>query len=89
MKVSEQLIIAVPEVKSRNQSSDDEFLIIGCDGIWECLTNQQISEFVKEKLKEKGSNGPAVECLLDKILAPDTSTGLGCDNMTCIVVTFK
>jgi len=90
MKVSEQLIIAVPEIKTRTLTSDDEFLILGCDGIWEILTNQQICEFVKEKLKEKeGKVGPAVEMLLDKILAPDTSTGLGCDNMTCVVLTLK
>jgi len=89
MKVSEQLIIAVPEIKTRTLTSDDELLVIGCDGIWECLTNQQICEFIQEKIKEKKAVGPAVECLLDKILAPDTSTGLGCDNMTCVVVTLK
>jgi len=30
-----------------------------------------------------------VETLLDKLIAPDTSTGLGCDNMTCIVIDLK
>jgi serine/threonine protein phosphatase PrpC len=30
-----------------------------------------------------------VETLLDKLIAPDTSTGLGCDNMTCIIVNLK
>ena len=29
------------------------------------------------------------EQLLDKLVAPDTSTGLGCDNMTCIVVDLR
>lgn len=89
IKVHEQLIIAVPEIKQRNLTSDDEMLILGCDGIWECLTNQQICDFVQEKIKEKKAVGPAVESLLDKILANDTSTGLGCDNMTCVCVTLK
>jgi len=89
LKVGEQLIIAVPEIRQRPVSSDDEFLIIGFDGIWECLTNQQICEFVAEKHKEKKNLGLAVECLLDRILAPDTSTGLGCDNMSCICVILK
>jgi serine/threonine protein phosphatase PrpC len=89
LKVGEQLIIAVPEIKQRALSTDDEFLLIGCDGIWECLTNQQICEFVAEKYKEKKNLGPAIECLLDRILAPDTSTGLGCDNMSCICVLLK
>jgi len=89
LKNNEQLIIAVPEIKQRQVSSDDEFLLIGCDGIWECLSNQQICEFVNEKIKEKKNLGPSVEALLDRILAPDTSTGLGCDNMSVICLTFK
>ena len=27
--------------------------------------------------------------LLDKLIAPNTSTGLGCDNMTCCIVDVK
>jgi len=89
LKVSEQLIVAVPEIKQRPLSGEDDFLLIGCDGIWETLTNQQICEFVADKLKEKKSAAVAVEALLDRILAPDTSTGLGCDNMSIICLTFK
>lgn len=75
LKDHEQLIIAVPEIKQRNLSSDDEMIILGCDGIWELYTNQQICEFVNEKLtKDKKNPGQAVEALLDKILAPDTSS---------------
>jgi len=29
----EQLISAVPEIKKRTLTSDDEFLVLGCDGI--------------------------------------------------------
>jgi len=70
-------------------TAEDELIVIGCDGIWECLTNQQIAEFLKDKLQEGKSNSKAVEDLLDNILAPDTSTGIGCDNMTCILITLK
>jgi protein phosphatase 1G len=75
LKNHEQLIIAVPEIKQRNLSTDDEMIILGCDGIWELYTNQQICDFVQEKLtKDKKSPGQSVEALLDKILAPDTSS---------------
>jgi serine/threonine protein phosphatase PrpC len=30
-----------------------------------------------------------VESLLDDLIAPDTQTGLGCDNMTCIIVDLR
>jgi len=85
-KVHEQLIIAVPELKQRTLTSSDSMLVLGCDGIWECYTNQQICDFVHSKLKDGKKLGDSVEDLLDHILAPDTSSGMGCDNMTCVVV---
>jgi len=39
LKVEEQLIIAVPEVKKKTLGKDDEFILMGCDGIWESLSN--------------------------------------------------
>jgi len=89
LQVHEQLIVAVPEIKQRTLSSDDEMLVIGCDGIWECLSNQQICEFLQERVKNGKSITASVEDLLDNIVAPDTSTGIGCDNMTCVCVILK
>jgi protein phosphatase 1G len=89
LKPGEQLISVVPDVRRKTLNPDDELIVLGCDGIWECLTNQQIAEFLKDKLSEGKTNAKAVEELLDNILAPDTSTGIGCDNMTCILITLK
>jgi len=84
-----QLITAYPEVRKRELTSDDEFFVLGCDGIWECMTNQEIVQFVAKKLGETASVSTVCEDLMEKIIAPDTSTGIGCDNMTCIIVTLK
>lgn len=85
----EQLIIAFPDIKKRELTPDDEFLILGCDGIWESLTNQEIVEFVGKALSRSQTPSKIAEELLEKMIAPDTSTGVGCDNMTCIIVTLK
>jgi len=85
----EQLIIAYPDVKKRELIVDDEFMILGCDGIWESLTNQEIVEFVGKALSRNIPPSKIAEELLEKMIAPDTSTGVGCDNMTCIIVTLK
>ena len=34
-----QLIIAVPDIKKRELTKDDHYLVLGCDGIWETLSN--------------------------------------------------
>jgi len=50
LKVEEQMITVVPEIKIEERKSDCEFLVIACDGIWDCLTSQQAVDFVHEYL---------------------------------------
>ena len=95
------MITAYPELIVENITSDCEFMVIGCDGIWDCKTNQEACDFVSERLKKNPNVklSKVVEELLDEILATDIyngyyfylplETGVGCDNMTCIIVQFK
>jgi serine/threonine protein phosphatase PrpC len=94
------MITAYPEIIAENLSSDCEFMIIACDGVWDCKTNQEACDFVSERLKKNPNIKltKIIEELLDEILATDiyngsnyfnTETGVGCDNMTCIIVQFK
>jgi len=62
---------------------------LGCDGIWECMTNQEIVEFIGKGLSRNATISKVCEELMERIIAPDTSSGLGCDNMTTIIVTLK
>lgn len=84
------MITAVPDVRRENVSNADEtpFLIIACDGIWDCLTSQEATELVDSLITKKDKVSQVVEVMFDKILAPDiaSSGGIGCDNMTCIVI---
>jgi len=80
------LITACPEIIKKKISEDDEFIVMGCDGIWEIKTNQEIVDFVAARLQKDSKVSGVVEELLEAIVAPDTINGLGCDNMTCIVI---
>ena len=64
---------------------------MGCDGIWEKYvedTDGLVSK-MKDLLKAKGGNyKEAVETLLDELLAKETKEGVGCDNMTAILIGF-
>lgn len=68
----QQLIIAYPDVQSRPLTKDDDFILMGCDGIWETLSEKEIVDFIYGKLKEKTPLKMIVEELLDKLIAPDT-----------------
>mmetsp|Transcript_10618 Transcript_10618/g.12177 ORF Transcript_10618/g.12177 Transcript_10618/m.12177 type:complete len:300 (+) Transcript_10618:58-957(+) len=87
--VGEQLIIAVPDVKKKDLTSDDEFIVMGCDGIWEVKPNQAIVDFVSEGIKKGTPLTKIAEDLVDSLLAKDTANGIGCDNMTCIIATLN
>uniref|UniRef100_A0AAX7UBP7 protein-serine/threonine phosphatase n=1 Tax=Astatotilapia calliptera TaxID=8154 RepID=A0AAX7UBP7_ASTCA len=91
----EQMISAMPDVKVLTLNEDHDFMVIACDGIWNVLSSQEVVDFISEKIKPD-QNGKTralssiVEELLDHCLAPDTSgDGTGCDNMTCVIVTFQ
>ncbi|XP_006638473.1 protein phosphatase 1G [Lepisosteus oculatus] len=90
----EQMISALPDVKVLTLNKDHDFMVIACDGIWNVMSSQEVIDFVSERIKPN-ENGEVrllssiVEELLDHCLAPDTSgDGTGCDNMTCVIVTF-
>lgn len=74
LPVDEQLIIAVPDVRKRTLTPDDEFIVLGCDGIWEVKTNQFIIDFVGTRLKKEILPSRIAEELLDTLLAPDSSS---------------
>jgi len=87
-------VTCVPEIKIKTFSSDCEYMIIACDGIWDCLTSQEAVNIFSKKFREQSSGTKVSDNIcevLDSIVAKDiaSSQGIGCDNMTCLVVRFN
>lgn len=71
-----------------------------CEGIWECLSSQQVVDFVRLKVSEGKELNEIGKMLCDHCLAPDMDPpphvcdcgsvcrvrGIGCDNMTVVIV---
>lgn len=83
-----QIITANPDVTCHELSEEDEFLVLACDGIWDCLNSQQVVDIVRGQVAEGKELWEVCEMICDLCLAPDTSSGsgLGCDNMTIMIV---
>lgn len=71
---------------------------MGCDGIWEKKSNEEAVKYIYEQLQKHNYDGnpknidikQIVADLLLENLAQDvtSSGGVGCDNMTCILILF-
>jgi protein phosphatase 2C family protein 2/3 len=105
-----QVITANPDVTTHDITEEDEFLVVACDGIWDCLSSQQVIDFVRLKVSEGKELSEIGEMICDHCLAPDISgevcgdcgecddcvrddedggqgeEGIGCDNMTVLIV---
>lgn len=80
---SQSPLIADPEIQRITLSRDDEFLIIGCDGIWDVMSNQHAVTLVRCGLRRHDDPQQCAKELAMEALRLNTS-----DNLTVIVVCF-
>lgn len=91
-----QIVAGDPDITVIKRETGQDFIILACDGIWDVKTNQEAVDFVKKRLEFYGNDRPETlsyiaEEMLDSCCSDDPviTKGLGCDNMTCIIVSLK
>ncbi|EEQ86885.2 protein phosphatase [Blastomyces dermatitidis ER-3] len=83
----QQIVTAYPDVTTHEITEDDEFLVIACDGIWDCQSSQAVIEFVRRGIAAKQELYRICENMMDNCLASNSETGgVGCDNMTMVII---
>ena len=60
-----------PDIYTYDLTPEDDFIIMGCDGIWETKSNQQMVDYLYEKLRTKKDLKQIVRDLLEDIISPD------------------
>lgn len=53
LSVDRQAITCVPDVTRRARSPEDSYILIACDGIWECGSSHEIVELVNELVEQR------------------------------------
>ncbi|KAI8522527.1 hypothetical protein RHMOL_Rhmol13G0003700 [Rhododendron molle] len=76
-------LIADPEFRQVDLTEDDEFLIMGCDGIWDVMSSQQAVSLVRRGLRRHDDPEQCAKDLVMEALRLNTF-----DNLTVIVVCF-
>ncbi|KAL2556468.1 putative protein phosphatase 2C 49 [Forsythia ovata] len=76
-------LIAEPEFCQTVLTEDDEFLIMGCDGIWDVMSSQQAVSLVRRGLRRHDDPEQCAKDLVTEALRRNTF-----DNLTVIIVCF-
>lgn len=84
---ADQIVTCDPDIQAATVEADWDFLLLACDGIWDVLSNQEVVDFVTQRLGQGMEPEDICEQLMTRCLSPDCQMGgLGCDNMTCVLV---
>ncbi|XP_053373764.1 protein phosphatase 1B-like [Mercenaria mercenaria] len=80
----EQLVSPEPEIFVQERNPGDEFLVLACDGIWDVMTNEELCDFVRNRLQIFNSMEQICNQVIDTCLYKGSR-----DNMSIVVVTFQ
>lgn len=75
---------AEPELISTRLTKEDEFLIIGCDGLWDVFMSQNAVDFARRRLQEHNDPTMCSRDLVDEALKRKSG-----DNLSVVVVCFQ
>lgn len=77
-------LTAEPELMTTKLTAEDEFLIIGCDGIWDVFRSQNAVDFARRRLQEHNDPAMCSKDLVDEALKRKSG-----DNLAAVVVCFQ
>jgi len=77
-------LIAVPDIREIQLTSEDQFIILACDGLWDVMTHQEAVDLVIKSLLETDDPQTASEILVDTAYNKGST-----DNITAMVCALQ
>ncbi|KAG5493989.1 hypothetical protein JKF63_01822 [Porcisia hertigi] len=74
-------VIATPETSVTRLTDEDEFLVIGCDGLWDVMTYEEVVGFCYQRFQR----GEPAQCIAEKLVQAALTKG-STDNVTAMLV---
>lgn len=79
----EQLVSPEPEVFVEERANDDEFLVLACDGVWDVMSNEELCDFVRNRMETTSDLDYICNLVIDTCLHKGSR-----DNMSVVIVAF-
>ncbi|KAI4327854.1 hypothetical protein L6164_020266 [Bauhinia variegata] len=83
-KGSKSPLSSEPELEEILLTEEDEFLILGCDGLWDVMSSQCAVTMVRKELMQHNDPERCSKALVKEALQRNS-----CDNLTVVVVCFS
>jgi len=81
-------ISADPDVTTIAMNGSEDFVIVGCDGLWDTVTPEEATDLVFDHLEENKADGGDIDNISARLATLSKEKGSG-DNITIIVVFLK
>lgn len=86
LPAEQQMITSCPDVYTW-ECKEGDIVVLACDGIFDVKTNEEVIDFVRERIQVKDLGTLCEECMMDCLSEdPKLTHGIGGDNMTIMVV---
>jgi serine/threonine protein phosphatase PrpC len=69
LKYFDQAVTAYPEITKMKITKDMEFIVMGCDGVWDCVDMQKLCDHVSVNLRNKVSKSDLLPELFEKMVS--------------------
>ncbi|KAI9005506.1 phosphatase 2C-like domain-containing protein [Phycomyces nitens] len=87
LPAEEQVVTCNPDIIEHKITDEDEFFVLACDGIWDCMSNQQVVDFIRTKIVEETPIEKICETIMDHCLSSNNdNASVGYDNMSIVIV---
>ena len=74
LKCYDQSVIASPEITKIKNIEGIEFIIMGCDGLWDCVEPQKLCETISRRIKENVKLSDIIGDIFDTILSKSNNS---------------
>eukprot|EP00051_Salpingoeca_urceolata_P006401 m.84701 g.84701 ORF g.84701 m.84701 type:complete len:362 (-) comp14816_c0_seq3:109-1194(-) len=78
-----QMVSPIPDVTVLQRLPEDEFVFVGCDGVFDVMSNEAVAVFLRNTILQEEKLSSACSALLDTCLAKGST-----DNLSSILVCF-
>tara|TARA_Y100001954_G_C15752063_1_gene574233 strand:+ start:155 stop:1492 length:1338 start_codon:yes stop_codon:yes gene_type:complete len=82
LDIKKSPVIAFPDITTHKLTSQDEFIILACDGLWDVMSNQNAIDFVRTRMNKNID----IQLISKEIVCYAIHTLDSTDNVTCLIV---